>query len=373
MVIRLDKAENLGGWEPLSITDSASFEAREACLACGAPLEMLAEITGETGGRIRIGCCDACGYVGYMDVPREEWIVNFYRTMWAAEKERTLAAPTEGPKKMPTTVAALLTLPLEKSDAICEIGCGRGSALAVLKDQGFTKLAGVENSENRVRIASERLGAKISCGNFEGEEVQRELAALAPYRAIFTAHVLEHTHDPAHVIRKAAGLQRDGDYFVLAMPNFVGEPIMSVLFFLPHLHSFSPSSLSALLMRSGYRVLSTDRGTTEETLIIAEKRAEMATMPSLQGGYAAEAKAKLVRELRFGDYEKGVPMRFLWDKKSAGETTLAPVAGGFISKLSSVFAGGKGETRSVIFIKTSEDADPPVTFTCDTHPILFYK
>lgn len=375
MVIRLDRAEELLGWASLPITDVSSFAPREACLACGSPLTELAAITGEAGERIRAGCCGECGYVGYMDVPSVSWIIDFYLHMWAAEKEKTLAPPPHKPgKKVPTTVAALLSLPIEKSDAICEIGCGYGSALKVLADNGFTALAGVENSENRVRIASEQLGTHISCGNFEGVEVQQELKALAPYRAIYSAHVLEHTHNPAEVVRKAAGLQKEGDYLVLAMPNFVGEPVMSVLFFLPHLHSFSPSSLSALLTKNGYRVLSTDRSTNEETLIVAQKDGAAAVPPAV-GGYLAKARGKVARELHTAEYQKNIPMRFSWDKKDASATRLTPASGGLLrnmSKLSSVF-GQKGETRSVVLTRTSEDTGFPITFVTGPHPILFYK
>lgn len=370
MVIRLNKAEDLRGWAPLPITDSASFIERSECLACGAPLAELAAITGEDGGRIRVGCCDACGYVGYLNVPSPAWLDDFYTKTWGGEKESTMTAPPTRTPKMSSAMKAVMSLSLPPSASFCEIGCGYGGALKQLQDAGYTKIVGMENSANRVRLAKQQVGAPVYQGGFESESVQQELRQHAPFDVIYSSHVVEHTHDPRAIIEKAAGLQAEGGKLVIALPNFVGEPTMSVLFFLPHLHSFTVSALGALFEHYGYRIVSTDRSTDEEVVIIAEKGP--VSLSPLSGGYLAKAQEKIARELRVAKFPKSTPMLFSWDKKDASATRLAPAAGGLLLKLRSLF-GQRGETRSVTLTRESDDTTFPITFPCGPHPILFYK
>jgi hypothetical protein len=72
--------------------------------------------------------------------------------------------------------------------------------------------------------------------------------------------VIEHVFDPAVFLHAASRLLRDGGLLVLTCPNGQGFDTAtlgaaSVAVDTEHVNLFNPSSLAALLVRSGYEVL----------------------------------------------------------------------------------------------------------------------
>jgi hypothetical protein len=88
-----------------------------------------------------------------------------------------------------------------------------------------------------------------------------------------TSHVLEHTYAPHEVFAAAASLQEPGAYLIVSVPNQEGEPSMGVLLFLPHLHSFTLTSLARLAARHGYEVADA-KATTAKNLNVVFRRVE---------------------------------------------------------------------------------------------------
>jgi len=75
---------------------------------------------------------------------------------------------------------------------------------------------------------------------------------------IICYHVLEHTYNPDEIIKKCAEIQDIGGVINFDIPNFMGEPSMGVVFFLPHLYSFRGYSLKKLFAKHGYEVFEED-------------------------------------------------------------------------------------------------------------------
>ncbi|MBX4211219.1 MAG: class I SAM-dependent methyltransferase [Candidatus Yanofskybacteria bacterium] len=257
------------------------LDAQTKCPACAASLEPMCTLVGY-GGRqqMRIGGCATCGYIGYIDRPTKEWIVNFYSTTWdvhtalSVEQVKSLT-PLEQEKKSSRISAAHLAkeLPLDRSRNVLEVGCGYGNVLRYFRDRaGFTNVLGIENSSHRAQAVEQAFQIPVLAGNFENEKIQEQLKSKAPFGLIFSHHVFEHVYHPEEFMAAAASLQREGDYLVLAMPDVQGEHAAYVTLYLPHLHAFSNEGLDRLLNRFGYEIIKHESPAPENMIVVAQKK-----------------------------------------------------------------------------------------------------
>ncbi len=256
------------------------LEQQLRCPVCERDLEVACLLIGEkTETKIRYGLCTNCGYMGYMDRPSEKWMVDFYNKDWDKafpktqdEIKRGTILPGKGVKSQRYLTASLLEkINPDKNKTFCEIGSGYGEVLSYAKEQGFKTVVGVEHSRHRAELVHQALGFEVFHGEFENPKVQEKLSLLKPVGLFFSHHVLEHVYNPAEVIEKASSLQEIGDYFILSLPNAMGEHINYGLFYLVHLHSFTKESLELLLNRHGYEMVADNSAYDDNTIIAARK------------------------------------------------------------------------------------------------------
>jgi SAM-dependent methyltransferase len=92
------------------------------------------------------------------------------------------------------------------------------------------------------------------------------------FDAVIIWHVLEHIGDPAEIIRESARVLRTDGLLAIAVPNFAS--MQSSLFRrswfhldLPrHLYHFTPHTLTAILERSGFAVVSASTLSAEQNI-----------------------------------------------------------------------------------------------------------
>src|SRR3989344_6872081 len=85
-------------YKVLEITKEIPFDVQPNCPCDRSPLKTFCTFLGNEGrDKIRVGVCDACGYVGYIDRPAGDWIRNYYSTTWDAggENETRIEAETK--------------------------------------------------------------------------------------------------------------------------------------------------------------------------------------------------------------------------------------------------------------------------------------
>lgn len=291
-------------WKVLPVTHDIPLETSTLCPADTQTLDVLCVLVGEDGRtQLRIGCCDTCGYVGYIDRPSDAWVTEYYLKQWQKDEERDLTR-VHGSRYTRAALPILETHGVSKTHGVCEIGCGYGFDLQAFKEAGYTPLVGTENSERRARIAHERYGVVTLTGPFESQEVQDAIRVHAPYGVIYSAHVLEHTRHPETVIAAAAELQKEGGMFVLAVPDVAIESPMNILFFLPHLHTFSHSSITRLLATHGYALVDGPRTLGAGLFVIAQKTVGLQVASGPQSGYTARTYERFVRHLRIHSLKK---------------------------------------------------------------------
>ncbi len=249
----------------MEIESSVPLMVNPACPCDGNDLLLLCALMGRA--IIRVGCCDSCGYVGYIDKPTREWFDMFYRSVW--DKADTKTAK-EKPYVRGLHEAAVEDIvncyKIAKNARILEMGSGYGNTLYHLKQLGYTDLAGVEPSSHRVESA--KRGSTIPTIRAPFEEAPLD----APYDLIYSFHVLEHVYDPAVVVKKCAALQPEGGYLVFVVPH--KESVMTTLLFLPHLHRYTEYALSGLLTHAGYRVRKCVISDQEITIIAQKHKTE---------------------------------------------------------------------------------------------------
>jgi SAM-dependent methyltransferase len=104
--------------------------------------------------------------------------------------------------------ARLLPPFLHQNDRILDVGCGTGRLLSMLKQAGFPRVQGIDQSPDAVSIALEKYGIDVKCRSiFEYEE--------GGYDFIIVSHVLEHIVDlSAFLQRIYRMLDTDGKVYV---------------------------------------------------------------------------------------------------------------------------------------------------------------
>jgi SAM-dependent methyltransferase len=150
---------------------------------------------------------------------------------------------------------------------LIDIGCGNGRLLWQAKQAGW-QVKGLELDPATAGYAAKAVGCEVVADDF--------LADLPPaadrqaFDVVSLRHVLEHLPYPRLAMEKISGLLRPGGWLLVELPNIEGWSKRWVRFitrtglhrrrFPPdlmpgHLCEYSRGSFTALMERSGYRVL----------------------------------------------------------------------------------------------------------------------
>ena len=101
--VKILKFLDLRGWKVLDWDKNIPVSEQTLCPADDEKLKTIATLVGYEGRqKLRVGCCDQCGYIGYIDRPTKEWISKFYFEDWAGAKERDIGEHVAKLKSSPT-------------------------------------------------------------------------------------------------------------------------------------------------------------------------------------------------------------------------------------------------------------------------------
>lgn len=147
------------------------------------------------------------------------------------------------------------TLPVHGQGRLLDFGCGSGSFLRRMQQQGW-QVAGLDLSPQAVRNACQQ-GLRVLLGSLPHPEL-----APASFDTITMWHSLEHVHEPLAVLRAARQLLVSGGRLVVSVPNldslafrWFGRHWFGLE--LPrHLTHFTPWTLRLMLYRAGFKTLS---------------------------------------------------------------------------------------------------------------------
>lgn len=203
--------------------------------------------------------CPQCGLHFLSPRPRLEDIADYYPPHYAAyrgaiDRERWAFMRWKRRKNREPAVRAVTDF-FTQPGRLLDVGCATGNYLAEMRRRGWTT-SGVEIQPEAAAYAREELGLDV----FTGDLLQAPFAP-ASFDAVTLWDVLEHTHDPAAILRVARRLLRPGGIVAFSIPHLASWDAAQfgkywIGFDAPrHLYLFEDETISLLLREVGLTCL----------------------------------------------------------------------------------------------------------------------
>ncbi len=200
-------------------------------------------------------CCGQCGFC-YADTPApQEDYDRYYAQFSKYEDNRTsTGGGGTGPdadRLRGTADQIAAVLPADRRASILDIGCANGGLLAVLHENGFHDLTGIDPSAACVAHSARQPGVRAVVGSLTDLP-----PGLGRYDLIVLSHVMEHVADLRGVLSSVAGLLADGGRLYIETPDAMrytdclNAPFQE--FNVEHINHFSLASMCGLLAWTGF-------------------------------------------------------------------------------------------------------------------------
>lgn len=152
-----------------------------------------------------------------------------------------------------------LTADMARQSRILEVGCGEGSGLSQLQQLGFSKLAGVEVSPERIRRAQSRLDHAVALQLIS--PTQRLPFDDGAFDAVISAAVIEHAVDVNFFVREIARVVRTGGRVVISSDCYMWRILQQLGIYRseqPVDRAMFPTKLIRLFTAHGLRTVHAD-------------------------------------------------------------------------------------------------------------------
>jgi SAM-dependent methyltransferase len=205
--------------------------------------------------RIRVVCCDRCGFV-YNDAHATgAAIEEFYQneTLYSGETGFGVGGTTPADVNRYTTYLDFLApAGLSNEAIVVDVGCAKGGLLWFLKQRGFSRLQGVEIDPRCVEYARSRFGLDVHEGSVANLPFGDNEVDLLIYN-----HVLEHLDDPLSALREAGRVLKHGGLLFVEVPDASRYAAGRIFDFFwlcmrEHLNHFDPAHLEILAALAGF-------------------------------------------------------------------------------------------------------------------------
>lgn len=244
--------------------DRASLAERRpgaGCILCGATTELLRafprSVTSESkllpaASALRL--CASCGHLqSTVDLDLAEYYAQSYDSVLSDEGPDELVSTADGRIVFRTDVdfeimSRHLADDLARSPSIFELGCGRGRILSRLHKAGHRKLAAFDLSElYRAPVTPFLAPGGLYIGT-RPTDVSFDVA--------ISFFMLEHDVDPVGSLLYLRERLHPAGKLFLMLPSYVTNTVD--LACADHVNHFSPTTLTALVAATGFRVLTVD-------------------------------------------------------------------------------------------------------------------
>jgi SAM-dependent methyltransferase len=216
-------------------------------------------------GDIRLGFCEACGFISNMavDPSLQEYTSRYEATQAFSSTFNTFA------RDLASRLVARYGL---RDKRIIEIGCGEGEFLALLCELGNNRGLGFDPSFAGDRLSEEARARLTVIPDYYSERHAGERADFICCQ--MTLEHIEHTH--AFVAMLAAATRDQPDTVVFVQVPDVTRILRDVAFwdiYYEHCSYFSPGSLARLFRSHGFDILDLRREYDDQYLMIEARPA----------------------------------------------------------------------------------------------------
>ncbi|HML24873.1 MAG TPA: class I SAM-dependent methyltransferase [Aggregatilinea sp.] len=152
-------------------------------------------------------------------------------------------------------------VPLTPESRILDIGSRNGQLIYFLNDRGYRRVSGMDVVKLNV-LWCQKNGFDVKLG--DAHTLSKTYTA-GSFDAIFAYHVLEHTYDPAQVLREF--------YTILGERGaiHIEIPLEAISLRFGHVYNFAPGELARLAREAGFIVLDVRQGEGNERLVARKK------------------------------------------------------------------------------------------------------
>ncbi len=224
------------------------------CNVCGndnaAPLRMAIDRLHGFEGLFQYVQCKSCGLVYMNPQIAPECISQFYPDDYAPHQA---GSASTGKTAHKPDLPKMILDTLNSQSSVLDIGCGNGDFLNNVRHFCNCRVNGVDTSENAVLCAKKQYGLDIFRGEITSAPFEEKSFDL-----ITAWSCIEHMNNPALAVKKMFSLCKPGGFLFLKTPNydsFAAKLFKENWYHLDcprHLYIFSPSTITALLEKSGF-------------------------------------------------------------------------------------------------------------------------
>ncbi len=196
------------------------------------------------------GVCIDCGMAFNRETASADHYKRYYQTL--SKYVESTASSAVKPRLPECSIQLAKLLP--KESYILDVGCGSGGVLASLKQNGFTRLAGIDPTEACIRQVRDTLGIDARVGTLDNPPFPPEGFDVAISTVVF-----EHLLNPGDDIDKIGSLLKPDGLVYILVPDvtryaeFLLAPYQDVN--VEHINHFSKQSLDNLFTVRGWSVV----------------------------------------------------------------------------------------------------------------------
>lgn len=202
--------------------------------------------------------CEHCGFIFADQIPEQAQFDEYYERSSKYEGNYSGHVPTEAMIDHFRQSLGFLESSLQgcgidsKELNIVDIGCATGNFLRFLKENGYTKLSGIDPSAECVQILKRNGIHAVQSSLFQTGHGET-------YDMVMLLSVLEHIRDLSHAIELVKTLLTPNGIFYLAVPDaahfYAEKGIAFQQFSSEHINYFTLGSLRNLLDRFSFELL----------------------------------------------------------------------------------------------------------------------
>ncbi len=204
-------------------------------------------------GGYNVVTCESCGFCFADRLPDQHSFDCYYRDMSKYEQPAGPVEPSSYDlERFRSTVKKVQSFSPRTDVRILEIGCATGLLLSLLKDAGYSNVAGVDPSPVCAEVARRQYRVPVQCASLSDD-----LAASASVDLLLLVGVLEHIRDLRAALVKLSAMLAPGGRVFITVPDASryasGEDAPFQEFSVEHINFFGPASLANLMAVHGFR------------------------------------------------------------------------------------------------------------------------